>query len=169
MSNVFCGLDFGTSNSTVGLVEGEKPRLAPVEDTKLTIPSAIFFSFEDNQTYYGRKGIEEYIEGAEGRLMRALKSVLGSSLAKDSTYIKSRQVAFIDILGMFINHLKTKDEEEAGQEIDRVVLGRPVQFVDDNPEADAEAQGQLEAAARKQGFRHIEFQFEPIAAALDYE
>jgi hypothetical chaperone protein len=31
------------------------------------------------------------------------------------------------------------------------------------------AQGELEKAARAQGFRHIAFQFEPIAAALDYE
>src|SRR5690606_23202398 len=51
----------------------------------------------------------------------------------------------------------------------RVVMGRPVQFVDDDPVADREAQGQLEAAVRAQGFSEIAFQFEPIAAALDYE
>jgi hypothetical chaperone protein len=49
------------------------------------------------------------------------------------------------------------------------VLGRPAFFVDDNPEADALAQRQLEAAARVAGFETIAFQFEPIAAALDYE
>jgi hypothetical chaperone protein len=49
------------------------------------------------------------------------------------------------------------------------VLGRPVQFVDDDPEADGEAQQQLIAAARSAGFRHIEPQLEPIAAALAYE
>ena len=50
-----------------------------------------------------------------------------------------------------------------------MVLGRPVQFVDDDPVADTAAQAQLEKAARTQGFKHIAFQFEPIAAALDYE
>ncbi|RWF70625.1 MAG: Hsp70 family protein, partial [Mesorhizobium sp.] len=44
-----------------------------------------------------------------------------------------------------------------------------VQFVDDDAEADAKAEGELENAARAQGFKHIAFQFEPIAAALDYE
>ena len=44
-----------------------------------------------------------------------------------------------------------------------------MQFVDDDAEADAKAQGELEKAARAQGFKHIAFQFEPIAAALDYE
>src|SRR4029077_9914935 len=50
-----------------------------------------------------------------------------------------------------------------------VVLGRPAFFVDDDPAADATAQSQLEAAARTAGFQHIASQFEPIAAALDYE
>jgi hypothetical chaperone protein len=44
-----------------------------------------------------------------------------------------------------------------------------VRFVDDDDAADAEAQRQLESAVRAQGYRHVEFQFEPIAAALDYE
>ena len=42
-------------------------------------------------------------------------------------------------------------------------------YVDDNPLADREAQDQMESAVRAQGFRHIAFQYEPIAAALDYE
>jgi Fic family protein len=50
-----------------------------------------------------------------------------------------------------------------------VVLGRPVFFVDDDAEADAAGERQLEAAARAAGFERIAFQFEPIAAALDYE
>ena len=50
-----------------------------------------------------------------------------------------------------------------------MVLGRPAFFVDDDPKADAAAQRQLEAAARAAGFETIAFQFEPIAAALDYE
>jgi len=50
-----------------------------------------------------------------------------------------------------------------------VVMGRPVFFVDDEPERDAAAQASLEAAARAVGFKEVSFQFEPIAAAFDYE
>ncbi|MDP1533865.1 MAG: rod shape-determining protein, partial [Rubrivivax sp.] len=50
-----------------------------------------------------------------------------------------------------------------------VVLGRPVYFVDGEPERDAEAQAALEAAARQVGVAEIHFQYEPIAAALDHE
>ena len=48
-------------------------------------------------------------------------------------------------------------------------MGRPVHFVDDDEAADRDAESQLRLAAEQAGFKHVEFQFEPIAAALDYE
>jgi hypothetical chaperone protein len=170
MSITHCGLDFGTSNSTLGIVGANgAPRLLPLEGEKLTLPSVIFFSFEDGQTYFGREALSEYVGGAEGRIMRALKSVLGTALINDVTRIKARQMAFTDIVGLFLARLRDRSEAALGQSLTNVVVGRPVHFVDDDAKADAEAQGQLEGAVRKQGFKHIEFQFEPIAAALDYE
>jgi hypothetical chaperone protein len=65
--------------------------------------------------------------------------------------------------------MKQKAEDYSGKAIDSVVLGRPVQFVDEDPAADKKAQDTLEHIARAQGFKHIAFQYEPIAAALDYE
>ncbi|RVD49459.1 MAG: Hsp70 family protein [Mesorhizobium sp.] len=169
MHQAFGGIDFGTSNSTVGVIRNGKARLVPLEGEQPTLPSAVFFNFEDGHTYFGRRAIGDYTDSIEGRLMRSLKSVLGSSLAHEKTRIKARQIGFIDIIGLFIGHLKTRLEEDAGGVVESVVLGRPVQFVDDDAQADAKAQGELERAARAQGFKHIAFQFEPIAAALDYE
>ncbi|MGH6761127.1 MAG: Hsp70 family protein [Phyllobacterium sp.] len=169
MKPTCAGIDFGTSNSTVGVVKDGKPQLIALEDGHKTIPSAVFFNFEDDSTRYGRRAILDYTGNAEGRLLRALKSVLGSSLVQEKTRIKTRLIPFTDIVGSFIAYLKTSLDQEAGQEITSVVLGRPVQFVDDDPIADARAQSELEKAARNQGFRNIAFQFEPIAAALDYE
>ena len=165
-----CGMDFGTSNSTVAVAGGNgPPRLLPLEDGKPTIPSALFFSFEADATFFGRAAVSEYVTGADGRLMRSLKSVLGTSLFADSTRVKRRILSFSDILGLFIAELKQRAEAALGREIDSVVCGRPVHFVDDDARADAEAQRQLEGAVKAQGYRHVEFQFEPIAAALDYE
>jgi hypothetical chaperone protein len=165
-----CGLDFGTSNSTLGVVDPDgTPHLVALEDASMTIPSVLFFNFEDDQVYFGRKAIGEYVSGADGRMMRALKSILGSSLMNDETRIKARRVPFTEILGIFLAELRRRAEAVAGDPLDEVVAGRPVHFVDDNDAADAEAQNQLEAAIRAHGFRHVEFQFEPIAAALDYE
>lgn len=169
MHQAFGGIDFGTSNSTVGVIRNGKARLVLLEGKQPTLPSAVFFNFEDGHTYFGRRAIGDYTDSIEGRLMRSLKSVLGSSLAHEKTRIKARQIGFIDIIGLFIGHLRTRLEEDADSVVESVVLGRPVQFVDDDAQADAEAQGELEKAARAQGFKHIAFQFEPIAAALDYE
>lgn len=169
MQSAFGGIDFGTSNSTVGVIRNGQARLVALEGEQPTLPSAVFFNFEDGYTYFGRRAISDYTDSIEGRLMRSLKSVLGSSLANEKTRIKARQIGFIDIVGLFIDHLKKRLEEDAGGPVENVVLGRPVQFVDDDAAADAKAQGELEKAARAQGFRHIAFQFEPIAAALDYE
>lgn len=164
------GLDFGTSNSTMGRVGADGvPHLLPLEDGKPTIPSVLFFSFEDDRLYFGRQAVAEYVTGADGRLMRSLKSVLGTALIGDTTRVKARSYGFVEILGLFIAELKSRAETEMGETVDTVVCGRPVHFVDDDPVADAEAQQQLEGAVRAQGFRHIDFQYEPIAAALDYE
>jgi len=165
-----CGLDFGTSNSTLAVIgPGGAPELLGLEDGKPTIPSVLFFSFEDDRLYFGREAISEYVSGGEGRLMRSLKSVLGTALIGDTTRVKAKTYDFLEILGLFIAELKRRGEVALGEEIDSVVVGRPVQFVDDDAAADAQAQDQLEQAVRAQGFRHIEFQYEPIAAARDYE
>ncbi|MGV8854362.1 MAG: Hsp70 family protein [Devosia sp.] len=165
-----CGLDFGTSNSTMGRVGADGvPHLLALEEGKPTIPSVLFFGFEDDIIRFGRQAVAEYVTGADGRLMRSLKSVLGTALIGDSTRVKARSYGFVEILGLFIAQLKARAEAELGEGVDTVVCGRPVHFVDDDPVADAAAQSQLEGAVRAQGFRHIDFQYEPIAAALDYE
>ncbi len=169
MQRTFAGLDFGTSNSTVGVAGNGRARLIPLEDGRPTLPSALFFNFENDTAAVGRAALSLYGDGVEGRLMRALKSVLGSALIHEKTRVKKRSFPFSDIIGMFIHELKVRLDAETGAPVDTAVLGRPVRFVDDDAEADRAAQDQLEQAARKQGFRHVEFQYEPIAAALDYE
>ena len=69
----------------------------------------------------------------------------------------------------YLRHLKQRAQTHWQQPIDRVVIGRPVFFVDDDPRRDDRAQQTLLDAARAAGIARVEFQFEPIAAALDYE
>jgi hypothetical chaperone protein len=170
----FCGLDFGTSNSTLALHANGRAFLCPLEDEAVTLPSAVFYDFEDHSVRFGRDAIRTYVEGAEGRLLRALKSVLGSSLIEETTTIQRKRVAMRAIIGMFLRHLKRVADRQL-RRMDRpgllesVVLGRPVRFVDDDDAADRRAEAELVAAARAEGFRHVETQLEPIAAALAYE
>ena len=164
-----CGIDFGTSNSTAGWSRPGERALLPLEGDKLTLPSVIFFHAEDDEVSYGRAALADYLEGHEGRLMRSLKSLLGSSMMDDFTEVAGRAVPFRTLLAQFIGELKRRAEASAGRDFTRAVLGRPVFFVDDDPVADQRAQDTLEDIARQAGLRDIAFQYEPIAAAFDYE
>jgi hypothetical chaperone protein len=168
-SDKILAIDFGTSNSTVGYPTPSGPALIELEGAHVTIPSAIFFNVEDECVQFGRAAIESYTRHYEGRLLRSLKSVLGSSLIDEKTPIGSSEIAFRDVIGRFIHHLKVQAEGKLGRGVDEVILGRPVWFVDNDVQRDRSAQDQLEAIARECGFRHVDFQYEPIAAALDYE
>ncbi|SOZ71954.1 putative HEAT SHOCK PROTEIN [Cupriavidus taiwanensis] len=169
MSNA-CGLDFGTSNSTVGWSRpGSAAALLPLEDGKATLPSVIFFHAEDPLVSYGRAALGDYLAGYEGRLMRSLKSLLGTSMMDDSTEVMGQAMPFRKLLAHFIGELKTRAEQAAGTRFSRAVLGRPVFFIDEDPVADRLAEDTLAGIARDAGFSEIAFQYEPIAAAFDYE
>ncbi|SOZ18462.1 putative HEAT SHOCK PROTEIN [Cupriavidus taiwanensis] len=169
MSNA-CGLDFGTSNSTVGWSRpGSAAALLPLEDGKATLPSVIFFHAEDPLVSYGRAALGDYLAGYEGRLMRSLKSLLGTSMMDDSTEVMGQAMPFRKLLAHFIGELKARAEQAAGTGFSRAVLGRPVFFIDEDPVADQLAEDTLAGIARDAGFSEIAFQYEPIAAAFDYE
>jgi hypothetical chaperone protein len=163
-----CGLDFGTSNTTLGTVVGSAPVLTALEAGQTTIPSAIFYQ-TDGGALIGRKAIESYVEGAPGRLMRSLKSVLGTSLIDETTRLGRERTSFRDVIAYYLAAVKRRAEQATGRELRAVVHGRPVHFVDNAGDADRKAEQTLREIAREIGFDEVTFQFEPIAAALDHE
>ncbi|MDR6449845.1 putative chaperone protein [Paraburkholderia terricola] len=166
----YCAIDFGTSNSAVAVPDGAALKLAPVEGAYTTLPTSVFFNTDEDTREFGRAALAAYIDGFDGRLMRSMKSILGSPLAENSTELgDGSAIKYTEVIAIFLDHLKRSAEKSAGGPINRAVLGRPVFFVDDDPRADQMAQQQLEAAARSVGLREIHFQYEPIAAAFDYE
>lgn len=174
--NDVCAIDFGTSNSAIALPSSDGVQLVELEPGQRTMPTAVFYAveglgaYESPHRHYGRAAVAAYVEGTEGRLMRSMKSILGSTLASQATDVGAgHSVRYLDVVGGYLQHLKTLAERQAGQRLSRLVLGRPVFFVDDDPGRDAAAQSALESAAREVGFSDISFQYEPIAAALDYE
>ncbi len=173
----FVAIDFGTSNSAVALPRAEGGvRLVELEPGHPTMPTAVFYRADtppqqlEPERLYGRAAVAAYVEGLDGRLMRSMKSILGSALLDQSTDIGAgRAVRYRDVVTGYLRRLKHLAEAAAGHAVSRVVLGRPVFFVDDEPARDAQAQAALEAAARQVGFAEVQFQYEPIAAALDHE
>ncbi len=164
------GIDFGTSNSAMAYAAKQgTAHLIPLEGEALAMPTAVFYNAEDGTTHFGREAIGHYLEGTEGRLMRSLKSLLGSPLLMETTQIGHQQISFQDIIATFLTSLRERATQSLGSAPTRVVMGRPVHFVDDDPERDAQAENSLRLAAQGVGFEDVSFQLEPIAAALDYE
>src|SRR5579872_3373749 len=161
---VSCGLDFGTSNSAIGVMRAGVPTLVPLERDAPLIPSAVFFDYENKgRILFGSKAIETYVGQTEGRLMRALKTILGSPLIDETTALGYKRVPLTEVIEIFIRHLKSCAEEFAGKEISTVVHGRPVNFVDGDEAGDLRAQEVLRSIGRRAGFRDLIFVYEPIA------
>jgi hypothetical chaperone protein len=165
---ISCGIDFGTSNSAIAISASNGVQLAPIEGSDLTLPSALFYPVS-RPPLYGREAMRAFMEGDEGRFMRSLKRMLGTQMMNYGTLVNDTPRRFDEIIGGFVSYMKKKGEALAGGTIENVVMGRPVHFVDRDPEADYAAEEQLRRIAREAGFRYIEFQFEPIAAAFEHE
>ncbi len=187
----FCAIDFGTSNSAIAIpAPGAQPamRLVPLEGSQLTMPTAVFYCTDADDLppgvhryaskgaqielprTFGRAAVKAYIDGYEGRLMRSMKSILGTAMVDQTTEVgHGMGVKYLDIITGYLRHLKDQAQAAGGQPLTRVVMGRPVFFIDDDAERDAQAQASLAAAAREVGFRDVAFQYEPIAAAFDHE
>lgn len=172
----FCAIDFGTSNSAVALPgPAGQVRLVELEPGFATMPTAVFYradgpAWAEPVCEYGRAAVAAYVDGLDGRLMRSMKSILGSPLAQQTTDVGGgRGVRYGDIVAGYLRHLLKRAQHDSGRVIERAVIGRPVFFVDDDPARDAQAQAALLAAAHAAGLREVHFQFEPIAAALDHE
>jgi hypothetical chaperone protein len=172
----YCAIDFGTSNSAISVPRAGAPmRLVELEAGYPAMPTAVFYAAEGGarekpRCEFGRAAVAAYVDGIDGRLMRSTKSILGSTLVEQTTDIGGgRTVRYLDVVATYLGHLKRRAEAETGAAVGRAMLGRPVFFVDDDPLRDAQAQAALLSAARRAGFREIEFQYEPIAAAFDYE
>lgn len=102
-----------------------------------------------------------------GRLLQFLKT----ALRKDGyagTQIFERFYSVGDLVQTYLGLLKVRAEQLLGEPIDTATLGRPVKF-SIHLEQDRRAEETLRQAAHAAGFKQVDFELEPVAAALDYE
>ncbi|HSL46743.1 MAG TPA: Hsp70 family protein [Anaerolineales bacterium] len=102
-----------------------------------------------------------------GRLLQYLKTILRKEKYA-GTQIFERYYTVGDLAKTYLSLLKQRAEDVLHESIDTVTLGRPVKF-SESPEQDHKAQETLRQAAHEAGFKIVNFELEPIAAALDYE
>lgn len=160
------GIDFGTSNSAAGFLDGGRPRLIRMGQGQSTLPTTFFFDYETRRTLIGEAANRALLDGVEGRFMRALKRVLGTSLMHERRQILNERVTFVDIIARFLSHMKTRAEAETGLTFDRALSGRPVVFHGADDPREGQALDDLRRCYLAAGFREVEFMAEPEAAAI---
>ncbi len=171
MQNI-AAIDFGTSNSTIGLMQGGKPVLLSPEDGKRAVPTALFFphgTLGQSKPVHGNSAIRAYLNEDQGRFLRGLKSVLGTNLFDEITWAGGGTITFLEIIAAYIGWLTGIAEAETGRPITHLMLGRPVHFLTNQPEADALAEAQLRSVVASLGIPNLAFLAEPLAAAYHYE
>jgi hypothetical chaperone protein len=174
------GLDFGTTNSALAVAspEGaiELARFKAVESSSATFRSILYFD-PDNagpggmpRAIAGPQAIEAYLSAhTHGRLIQSMKSYLPSRLFRQ-TNILGQNFALEDLIAMLTREIRTAAEAQFGDLGRSVVVGRPVHFSGAKTKADDEfALERLRAALKGAGFDDVIFQFEPVAAALQYQ
>ncbi len=174
----FCGLDFGTSNSTVTVLnEAGAPRLPTFGRAGAeTFPSVLFFGRQSVNGIAeivceaGHSAIDRYSEaGRSGRLLRSMKAFLADSNFS-STNIYGKPYTLPELIALFIKRLFEAANESIRLAPSMLVVGRPVHFSTPADEAvDSFAMSRLREAMTQCGFDDIVFEYEPVAAAYSYE
>jgi hypothetical chaperone protein len=115
---------------------------------------------------FGQAALDLYVEDPEEvYYVKSPKSFLGV------TGLQDVQIAlFENLVCAMMSNIKRQAETALQQEISQTVIGRPVNFQGNKgDDANHQALSILESAARRAGFKEIEFQLEPVAAGLNFE
>ncbi|CUB05851.1 molecular chaperone [Marinomonas fungiae] len=124
------------------------------------------YEADDQVLFFGREAFAEYYQFPdEGYFVKSPKSFLGGS------GLRAEHIQFFeDVVAAMMMNVKRRSEEKFQQEMRHTVIGRPVNFQGlDAEESNQQALKILTVAARRAGFESVEFQYEPIAAGLDFE
>jgi hypothetical chaperone protein len=178
--SVGVGLDFGTTNSSIGMVDPA----GNVTLAKFNYSGGITEAYRSVlyleqirkagrstiKSWTGPVAIDQYLQAEEkGRLVQSLKSFLTSRTLK-STEVFGRQQTLEDLVAVILRDIRQGAEQQFQTPVTSIVAGRPVRFVGaELPDDDAFAESRLELAMHKAGFEHVSFELEPIGAAHFYE
>ena len=187
------GLDFGTTNSAIAVADTQRhATLASFkvgDATTTSFRSILYFPPKERatgktgaadqsqlagrarlETKAGPEAIASYLDSdTKGRLIVSIKSYLASSLFT-TTSINGRNYTLEELISLILKRLRSAAIEQLDTPATRVVMGRPVRFSGAETEADeALALERLKSAAELAGFSEVSFEFEPVAAAYQYE
>lgn len=165
------GLDFGTTNTVAATIADGDARLVVFDDADGAVfRSALCFWQDDDikgglAVAAGPGAVREYLSyPQDSRFLQSFKSVAASATF-DTASIFSRRFAFEDLGQTFLREL-VAGSDGALARLDRVVVGRPVEYAGSRPDADL-ARRRYDAMFAGIAVE-VHYVFEPLAAAFSY-
>jgi len=174
------GIDLGTTNSVVAIIEGGKPIVIENKEGSRTTPSMVAFSkkgerlvglLAKRQAVTNSKNTIYSVKRFIGRRyndpeVQEIKKVLSYDIAEgDHTNVmikvKDKQYSPQEISAMILQKLKQSAEDHLGEEVKDAVITVPAYFNDNQREA-------TKAAGRIAGLNVLRIINEPTAASLAY-
>jgi molecular chaperone DnaK len=152
--NIILGIDLGTTNSCVSIMEGEKPKVLETPEGKRTVPSVV--AFKNGEFIVGESAKRQMITNKDS--VASIKRKMGTS---EKTEIGGKQFTPEEISAKILAYIKNYAEQKIGQTIQKAVITVPAYFND--------AQRQATKNAGKIAGLDVERIInEPTAAALAY-
>jgi hypothetical chaperone protein len=160
----YVGIDFGTTNSAVGIADDTGVRLVPLGDASYW-RTVLYFEPGGGLTG-GSPAIARYLDTeGEGRLVQSIKSHLASA-SFSRTSIFGRRWLLEDMIAAYLRLVRAASPIDLGT---RCVIGRPVRYWGaEDADDDARAVARMRDALGKAGFTEAVFEYEPVGAAARY-
>ena len=150
------GIDLGTTNSCVAVIEGGEPTVITNSEGSRTTPSVVAFT-KDGERLVGQLAKNQAVTNPD-RTVISIKRHMGSDYKVD---IDGKKYTPQEISAMILQKLKTEAEGYLGEKVTDAVITVPAYFTDSQRQATKDA-GQIAGLNVQRIFN------EPTAAALAY-
>ena len=150
------GIDLGTTNSCVAVMEGGQPTVIANAEGSRTTPSVVAFT-KDGERLVGQVAKRQAVTNPD-RTVISIKREMGTAY---KVYIDGKQYTPQDISAMVLSKMKETAESYLGEKVTQAVITVPAYFNDSQRQATKDA-------GRIAGLEVLRIINEPTAASLAY-
>ncbi|MDE7463512.1 MAG: Hsp70 family protein, partial [Clostridiales bacterium] len=150
------GIDLGTTNSCVAVLEGGEPVVIPNAEGARTTPSVVGFA-KDGERLVGQVAKRQAVANPD-RTIISIKRKMGSS---DKVHIDKKDYSPQEISAMILTKIKKDAEAYLGETVSQAVITVPAYYNDAQRQATKDA-------GRIAGLEVLRIINEPTSAALAY-
>jgi len=158
MREIICGIDLGTTNSSIACLKDGKAEALPIEEGQALVPSVVSLDEAANTIIVGRPA-RNRLAAFPNHTVRSIKRQMGQNTP---VRLGAQQFSPEEISSFILNHLVNQASQVIGHKIKQVVITVPAYFNDAQRRATIQA-GELA------GLEVSRIVNEPTAAALVYD